>query len=111
MRELLEKVPGALVTDAKALYDVVKKGAMNSAGAGLKEKYSTMGFLSLIQRLSDGGTEIRWVHIHSDAQLADALTKGLTHGGALQKVLVEGKWTIVHDPLLTAAKKRAKGTE
>ena len=109
VRELLAKVPGALVTDAKALYDVVKKGTMNSAGAGLKEKYSTMEFLSLIQRLSDGGTEIRWVH--SDAQLADALTKGLTHGGALQKVLVEGKWTIVHDPLFTAAKKRAKGTE
>ena len=75
MTKALQAVKGTLVTDAKSLYDVVKRGDLNSAGAGLKEKYSTLEFLSLLEMLKTGRTAVRWVH--SDAQLADALTKPL----------------------------------
>ncbi|CAJ1414285.1 unnamed protein product, partial [Effrenium voratum] len=108
MTKALQAVKGTLVTDAKSLYDVVKRGDLNSAGAGLKEKYSTLEFLSLLERLKTGRTAVRWVH--SDAQLADALTKPLAQGGSLNKVLCEHRWSVVFDPNYTSAKKR-KGTE
>ncbi|CAJ1422108.1 unnamed protein product [Effrenium voratum] len=108
MTKALQAVKGTLVTDAKSLYDVVKRGDLNSAGAGLKEKYSTLEFLSLLERLKTGRTAVRWVH--SDAQLADALTKPLAQGGSLDKVLCEHRWSVVFDPNYTSAKKR-KGTE
>ena len=69
-------------TVTKSLYDVVKRGDLSSAGAGLKEKHSTLEFLSLLERLKTRQTAVRWVH--SDAQLADALTNLLAQGGSLK---------------------------
>ena len=106
--KLMQKVPGVLVTDAKSLYDVIKKGPMNTSGLGLKEKYSVLDMLSLFQRLSLGQTKTRWVH--SEAQLADAMTKHSVNN-ALVRVLINGTWTLVHDENFTSSKnlkKRAK---
>ena len=38
----ISQVPGTVVTDAKALYDILLKRDMNSAGVGLKDKYSAL---------------------------------------------------------------------
>ena len=68
LASLVPKAPGVLVTDAKSLYDIIKKGVQNTSGLGLKEKYSVLDMLSVFQRLEKCKTETRWVH--SEAQLA-----------------------------------------
>ena len=98
----ISKVPGALVTDAKSLYDVLKKDDLNSAAGGLKEKYSALELLSLAERIRDGQTQVRWVN--SDAQVADALTKP-TQGASLHQLLASGRWRLVYDPSFTSAKR------
>ncbi|CAE7337278.1 unnamed protein product [Symbiodinium sp. KB8] len=99
------RVTGVLITDAKSLYDILMKGDLNSAAAGLKEKYSALEALSLIERIQGGKTQVRWVH--SDAQVADAMTKP-TPSGALHALLTLGRWKLVYDPTFTSAKKRRK---
>ena len=70
----MKKVPGVMVTDARSLYDIVMRGDKNTSGLGLKDKYSALEALSVIQRLQLCSTTTRWVH--SEAQfIADALTK------------------------------------
>ena len=104
----LRQVPGVMVTDAKNLYDVVRKGELNTAGLGLRDKYSTLEMLSILERLERGRTTTRWVN--SDAQLADALTKPKV-SSALHKVLHEQTWTLVYDERFTSAKKVRKGMD
>ena len=104
----LQSVQGVMVTDAKSLYDVVRKGELNTAGLGLRDKYSTLEMLSILERLRIGDTTTRWVN--SDAQLADALTKPKT-SSSLHKVLQEHMWTLVYDERFTSAKKLRKHAE
>lgn len=99
------KIKGAVVVDAKALYDVLMKKDMNSAGGGLADKFSSLEILCIIESIENHSTVVRWVH--SEAQLADALTKPLPHG-VLQKVMLEGKWRLTYDPDFTSAKKLKK---
>ena len=103
--EVVSQIKGALVTDARSLYDTVQKGDRNTSGLGLKEKYSALELLSVIQRLQLCNTIVRWVH--SEAQLADAMTKRLTTS-ALNKVILECQWTLVEDPNFVSAKNLRK---
>ncbi|CAE7547481.1 RE1 [Symbiodinium sp. CCMP2592] len=57
--EEIASIPGVLVTDAKSLYDVLRKEDLNSAAGGLHEKYSALELLSLSERVREGRTEIR----------------------------------------------------
>ncbi|CAK9024002.1 unnamed protein product [Durusdinium trenchii] len=98
----ISQIPGTVVTDAKALFDILLKSDLNSAAAGLRDKYSALEVLCLLESLAKLGTKARWVH--SDQQLADHLTKPLP-AGTLHKVLSEGAWTLVFDPTFTSAKK------
>ena len=98
---VLPMVRGALVTDARSLFDVIQKGP-GMAGC-LKEKYSILDMMSVFQRLERGRTITRWVH--SDAQIADSLTKPVANSSLMQ-VLSKGVWTLVDDPLFTSSKKR-----
>ncbi|CAE7315089.1 TY1B-A [Symbiodinium sp. CCMP2592] len=98
----IQTVPGALVTDAKSLYDVLRKDDLNSAAGGLSEKYSALELLSLSERVREGKTVIRWVN--SDAQVADALTKP-AKPGALHQLLQTGRWRLTYDPNFTRAKR------
>ena len=99
---LIAATKGVVVTDAKSLYDIIQKGSNMTSGFGLKEKYAILDMMSLLQRLEQAGTVTRWVH--SNAQLADAMTKHLT-SSALLRVLTSGYWTLVDDPLFVSAKK------
>ena len=103
--EQMKAVPGTMVTDAKSLYDVVRKGSLNTAGLGLRDKYSTLEMLSVLERLERGSTLTRWVN--SEAQLADALTKPQV-SSSLHKVLQEHMWTLVYDERFVSAKKCRK---
>ena len=105
---VVKQSPGVLVTDAKSLFDVIKKGPQNTSGLGLKEKYSVLDMLSVFQRLSKCQTITRWVH--SESQLADAMTKP-TSNSSLHQMLISGTWTLVYDETFTSSKnlkKRAK---
>ena len=99
---LIRKSPGIVVTDARSLFDIIKKGPVNTSGLGSKEKYSVLDMLSLFQRLKNGQTETRWVH--SEAQLADSLTKHVP-AGSLIRALQNGTWVLMHDPTFTSSKK------
>ena len=100
-----KRVPGTLVVDAKALYDVLQKKDLNSAGGGLKDKFSSLEVLCLLESIESHNTLVRWVH--SEAQLADAMTKPLPQG-VLQKVMIEGKWKLTYDPEFVSAKRLKK---
>lgn len=99
---VVQSVPGIMVTDARSLYDVIQKGEQSTSGLGLREKYSALEIMSVLQRLRLCQTQTRWVH--SGAQLADALTKRLVTS-SLQRVLTTNKWTLVEDPSFTSSKK------
>ena len=101
----VKQITGAVVIDARALFDVLRKRDLNSSGAGLKDKFSALEILCLIESLEANSTMVRWVH--SDAQLADALTKPLPLG-VLHKAMIEGKWTLSYDPDFTSAKRLKK---
>ena len=101
----VRKISGTVVVDAKSLYDMLIKGDLNSSAGGLKDKYSALEALCLLERIQHGRTEVRWVH--SLAQIADGLTKA-GQCQQLLKVLHEGRWTLIHDPEFVAAKKLPK---
>ena len=101
----VSKIPGVVVTDAKALFDILLKRDLNSAGVVLKDKYSALEILCLLESLEKMQTTVR--RVHSDAQLADHLTKPLPIG-TLHKVMNEGFWTLVYDPDYTSAERLKK---
>lgn len=81
------------------------KGDQNTSGFGLRERYSALELMSVMQRLKMFSTSTRWVH--SEAQLADALTKPLVTA-SLHQVLVKHTWTLVEDPNFVSSKNRKK---
>ena len=98
----IQKISGTLVIDAKSLYDIVQKKDLNSAAFGLRDKHISLEVMCLLEAIQRLKTDVRWVH--SEAQLADGLTKPLPPG-ILHKVLLEGRWTLMYDPNFTSAKK------
>ncbi|CAK9061025.1 Retrovirus-related Pol polyprotein from transposon RE1 (Retro element 1) (AtRE1) [Includes: Protease RE1 [Durusdinium trenchii] len=58
----ISQIPGTVVTDAKALFDILLKSDLNSAAAGLRDKYSALEVLCLLESLAKLGTKARWVH-------------------------------------------------
>ncbi|CAK9043452.1 unnamed protein product [Durusdinium trenchii] len=99
------RICGAVIVDAKALYDVLIKRDLNSSGAGLKDKYTALEVLCLLESIERNSTIVWWVH--SESQIADALTKPLPPG-ILDKVMVEGSWTLRYDPSFTSSKRLKK---
>ena len=98
----IKRIPGVLVVDAKSVYDILKKRTLNSAALGLRDKHVSLEILCLLEAVERLKTETRWVH--SEAQLADGLTKVLPPG-ILHKVLAEGHWSLIYDPNFTSSKK------
>ena len=101
----LQKTPGVMVTDAKSLYDAVSRGDAATSGLGLSDKYSALEVLSVMERLAEAKTSVRWVH--SGAQLADGLTKHQP-SSCLKKAMMDGAWTLVADENFLSQKKRKK---
>ena len=98
----ISQISGTVVVDAKSLFDVLEKRELNSAAVGVKDKYSALEILCLLESIERLKTGVRWVH--SEAQVADAMTKPLPPG-ILHKILTEGRWVLAYDPTFTSAKK------
>ena len=102
--EVVKKVKGVLVTDAKALYDAAMKGELQTSACNFKEKYTGLEVLGLIENLQRQETTLRWVN--SAAQLADGMTK-VSAQDRIRQFLEKGQiWNLAFDKEFISAKKR-----
>ena len=102
--DVIKRIRGILVTDAKALFDAASNGEIQTSAFSMKEKYTALELLGLVQNMEKQGTELRWVN--SDAQLADGMTK-ISAQDRIRKFLEEDQyWNLIHDEMFVAAKKR-----
>ena len=100
--EVVQRVTGCLVTDSRNVFDKLQTEVMSFRGA---EKRTNIELLSLKEAQASTGLHIRWVH--SEAQLANALTKEASHAKELEMFYKMGfRWRIVEDPEMKSARKR-----
>ena len=88
--EAAESIPGALVTDARSLYD-----SLHKEGSSVKDRRIRLE-LNLVRGLQN--VQVRW--IHSEQMIADELTKEVSeeiHDYA-HLVRTSGLWTLGVDP-------------
>ena len=107
--EATKKIDGALVTDAKSVYDAYHKGEGACSGFSLKEKYSSLELLCLRENMTRQNTDLLWVS--SEAQLADGLTKPGAQDHFKLFMQKGQKWNVKFDPSFIAAKKKKKVNE
>ena len=99
--EVARRIPGCLVTDSRNVYDKLATEVVVIKG---KEKRSNIELLSIKQSQYATGLHVRWAH--SEAQLANALTKV---GNARELELfyrMSHQWKIVEDDFMRSARKR-----
>ena len=98
--ETVAKVTGCLVTDSRNVYDKLETEVLVIKGA---EKRTSIELLSLKEAQQNHGVILRWVH--SEAQLANALTK---HNSKEMELYyrMQHSWRIVEDPEMKSARRR-----
>ena len=99
--EVVNMIPGALVSDSRNVYDKLQTEVLLIRGA---EKRTDISLLSLKEAQERNLVDVRWVH--SEAQLANGLTKG---GEFKQLSLfydMQCRWRVVEDPDRNSARKR-----
>ncbi|CAK0890820.1 unnamed protein product [Prorocentrum cordatum] len=102
VNDAISSCPGVLVTDGKSGYDAIEKS--ESAGLGLRDKRTSIECLGIRQQKEQTALQIRWVH--SDAMLADGLTKDRAAKVLLEFFRSGQRWRLVDDPLHRSARKR-----
>ena len=95
------KLPGAVVVDAKGLFDKLQTTVYTFRG---KEKRTDVEAMSLKEGTTAANNWMLWVH--GDAQLANSLTKG-HEPGQLRMYFNSGhRWKLVYDAKYQSARKR-----
>ena len=97
----VKRVPGCLITDSRNVYDKMNTEVLTVKGA---EKRTDLEMLGLKEAQYTTDLSIRWVH--SEAQLANSLTKS---GGGREIELyyqMRHRWRIVEDEQMRSARKR-----
>ncbi|CAK0907600.1 unnamed protein product, partial [Prorocentrum cordatum] len=102
VNDAISSCPGVLVTNGKSGYDAIEKS--ESAGLGLRDKRTSIECLGIRQQKEQTALQIRWVH--SDAMLADGLTKDRAAKVLLEFFRSGQRWRLVDDPLHRSARKR-----
>ena len=104
--ETAKLVPACLVMDCRGVYDALMKS--ESSCLGMKDKRSGLEALALKRSMMATNTSLRWCH--SEAQIADCLTKGSEQAQRPFELLKQRgfRWKLVYDPDFIAAKKRTK---
>ena len=98
---LVRTIPGCVVTDSRNVFDKLNCEVLAIKGA---EKKSNLELISLKEAQQQNGVVLRWVH--SEAQLANSLTKA---GGSKELELfykMQHQWRIVEDPSMRSARRR-----
>ena len=96
----VKKIGGTLITDSRNVYDKLNTEVLVVKGA---EKRANLELISLKESQQSTNLGIRWVH--SEAQLANSLTKG----GSKEIELfyqMNAAWRIVEDERMQSARKR-----
>ena len=97
----VEKVPGCLVTDSRNVYDKMHNEVLVITGA---EKRTSIELLGLKEAQRRTQVAIRWVH--SEAQLANSLTKQGGHHELEMFYKMGFRWRIVEDNQMMSARRR-----
>ena len=100
VNELVNVVPGCIVSDSRNVYDKLQSEELSPKGA---ERRTDIELLALKAAQKRNNVVVRWVH--SEAQLGNALTKA----GAKELDLfytMKGMWRIVEDDGMRSARKR-----
>ena len=98
---VVAQTSGTIVTDSKNLWDKLSKEILVIKGA---EKRSDLEAIALKESQINSRLQLRWVH--SDAMLANSLTKP-TEKWQIQLFLkMKQHWRIVHDSSMTSARRR-----
>ena len=84
--------------------DTTRSKRSESAGLGLRDKRTSIECLGIRQQKEQTALQIRWVH--SDAMLADGLTKDRAAKVLLEFFRSGQRWRLVDDPLHRSARKR-----
>ncbi|CAK0890632.1 unnamed protein product [Prorocentrum cordatum] len=99
--DTLAKLPGAVVVDAKGLYDKLHTTVYTFRG---KEKGIDVEAMTLKEGTQAANNWMLWVH--GDAQLANSLTKG-HEPGQLRMYFSSGyRWKLVYDAKYQSVRKR-----
>ena len=99
--QAVAKVPGCLVTDSRNVYDKLTCEVVSIKGA---EKRTNIEALALKESQNNTGLVIRWVH--SEAQLANSLTKKGGKNEIEMFYRMRQRWRIVEDANMKSARKR-----
>ncbi|CAE7277358.1 RE1 [Symbiodinium sp. KB8] len=95
------KTDGYLITDSRNVYDKLNTEVLVIKGA---EKRANIELLSVKDSQQSTKLEIRWVH--SEAQLANGLTKAGTSREFELYYKMKGRWRIMEDPNMMSACRR-----
>ena len=98
---VVSRVPGCVITDSRNVYDKLSTAMLSINGA---EKRSNIELLSLKESQKSTGVVVRWVH--SEAQLANGLTKAEDHKELELYYRMQHQWRIVEDEAMRSARKR-----
>ena len=105
--QAVQQITGCLITDSRNVYDRLNTAVLSVKGA---EKRTNIELIALKESQEQTGLILRWVH--SEAQLANALTKGSTCREMELYYGMNHSWKIVADPeMQSARKRRAQGKE
>lgn len=97
----VNKIVGCLVTDSRNVYDKLATEVVVAKGA---EKRVDVTLMRLKESQNVNQVLVRWVH--SDAQLANGLTKARELRQLLLYYNMGQHWKIVEDPTMSSARKR-----
>ena len=97
----VRRTAGHLITDSRNVYDKLNTEVLVIKGA---EKRSNIELLSIKASQYSTHLDIRWVH--SEAQLANGLTKAGTSREFELYYKMGGRWRIVEDPAMMSARRR-----
>ena len=97
----VNSIPGCVVTDSRNVFDKMSTEVMTLKGA---EKRTDVELLALKAAQQNNNVEIRWVH--SEAQLANGLTKNNEYKELQLFYKMNARWHIVEDDEKASARRR-----
>ena len=99
--EVVNQIGGCLITDSRNVFDKLSTEVVCAKGA---ERRVDLTLMRLKESQHLNNVVVRWVH--SDAQLANSLTKGKELRQILLFYDMNQNWRIVDDPSMSSARKR-----
>ena len=98
---MVSLIPGCVITDSRNVFDKLNAETLSIKGA---EKKSNIELIGLKESQEQTGLVLRWVH--SEAQLANSLTKSSGSKELELYYKMGQRWRIIEDPAMMSARRR-----